>query len=166
MTCRHRPGDPNCSSSPEGARREADLQVSSSLQQARTPANRDPWRSNLPGLSAGGPCPEILVSIQEDFRRQLESTQRSFLLRVDDSSEQFKRQVDAACRVLLIAGLDMSPELGESYAATSGELSCWLRTVNPELARQIDEARDLVLRSYYATRLSELFGGRHDDEQA
>jgi len=35
MTCRHRPGDPDCSSSPEGARRAAQYAIDSAQEMAR-----------------------------------------------------------------------------------------------------------------------------------
>lgn len=76
-----------------------------------------------------------------------------------ERSEAFKLRVDAACRVLFIAGLNMRPETDEPYAATTGELFGWLRADAPDLAAQIDEARNVVLRPYYDARMSELFGG-------
>jgi len=76
-----------------------------------------------------------------------------------EQSEAFKRRVDAAYRVLLIAGLGMQPETNEPYAATTGELLGWLRTDTPALATQIDEARNVVLRPYYDARLAAMFGG-------
>ena len=73
-----------------------------------------------------------------------------------ETSEAFKRRVDAATRQLLIAGLSMAPETDDGYAATTGELWRWLKTDNPALAAQIEEAHFVVLRPYYEERLGAL----------
>lgn len=74
-----------------------------------------------------------------------------------ECTEAYKRRVDAAFRVLCLAGLSMWPETGEGYAASTGELLGWLKADAPALAAELEHARLAVLQPYHAARLSELF---------
>ena len=74
-----------------------------------------------------------------------------------ECTEAYKRRVDAAFRVLCLAGLGMQPETGEGYAASTGELLGWLKADAPTFAAEIIEARFIVLQPYYDERMAALF---------